>query len=242
MVKLRSVVLPACAMALALATFAGTARADDEALMKQIREKWNATVLEVKDITIEQEMKIVTPQGERVMGSIVQRKGEKSRVETDMGGMKMTMINDGTDVWMITPMGARKMPNRQKTPDAADLPKLPDDAKIVRSETVGDRDCQVVQYTRPKETSPTLLWIDPKDLAIAKTEMKQGDKTVTGLFSDFKPVYKDLVMGHKMEISMDGKPMGTITIKSIKVNTGLADDLFTVKADTPPAAPAPTPG
>ena len=234
--------------AMAASLLAGAVRADDQAVMNQIREKWNAAATEVKDITIDQEMAMAGPKGEQKAAQLIQRKGDKFRMEMTMAmpptpegqpampDMKMTTIFDGTDYWMIGPMGTRKMPKQPNRPDVSDMKKLPDDARVVRNEKVGDRNCAVVEFKQEKDSNPTLLWIDPADLALCKTEMKDGRSTMNGLFSDFKKV-NERTMPHRVEMTMDGKAMGTIVIKSIKVNSGLADDLFVVKAEAAPSMP-----
>jgi outer membrane lipoprotein-sorting protein len=168
------------------------------------------------------------------------RKGLKFRTEMNVQGMTMITIFDGTDVWMVTPMGAQKMPMQMPMPDMGPGKAWPEDARLAGTETVSGRDCCVIEYKDPKNGAPTRLWVDRKSPTAVKSETKQGAETLVALFSDFRNVQGAYEMPYKCDMSSNGKPKGTLTIKSIKVNTGLADDLFNPQsptAGTPTATP-----
>lgn len=217
----------------------GAVRAADE--LEAVRAKWDSLVQGVNDVTVRQEMKIKSPDGrEMAMTQTLQRKGKKFRTETNMGTMAMSMVFDGQDYWMVTPMGTRKIPTPASPPDIAGSQGLPANAKLVNREKVDDRDCLVLELPGEAGRPSTRMWIDPAAMVIVQTETvdAQGTK-VSAKFSDFRKVLGDYQMAHKTDLIMGDKPMGAITVNSVEVNKGLADDLFVVKADA--AAPAPMP-
>ena len=176
------------------------------------------------------------------MQMTVMRKGEKTRTEMNVQGMTMITIFDGTDAWMITPMGAQKMPQvKQQMPDVGPRRAWPEDARLTGTETVSGRDCYVIEFKDPKGGATTRLWADRKSPTAVKSESKHGADTVVALFSDFRKVQGDYEMGFKCDITMNDKPTGTVTIKAVKINTGLADDLFdpNAAAASKPAQAAP---
>jgi outer membrane lipoprotein-sorting protein len=229
-------------------------------ILKDIKAKYAPYKQAIKDMTMEQEMKATTPQGEMTSLTKVYRKGEKFRIESttkmpsmpqmpkEMQEMKSITINDGKDIWMISPFsGKQKIPAEQKTQrpvsDWWDL--ISDKAKLVGSENVGGRDSYVIEFVEQKDFPYTKVWLDKKSLVLTKAESKPATGETTQIvFSDFKKV-KDWETPYKTEVIVGGKPMSVIVVKSLEVNKGLSDDLFDAAKEkeiapvAPVAPPAP---
>ncbi|HOX38196.1 MAG TPA: outer membrane lipoprotein-sorting protein [Candidatus Brocadiia bacterium] len=195
-------------------------------------------------------------------------KGDKSRIESDMkipgmeeqmkdlppamraqigGSMKTTIICDGKNAVMFSPMtGKRPLPEAQSREMSARRGwwEWMKTGTVTGEEKVGDREAIVVEATPEsgKETPFTKIWIDKKTLQMIKGEAKnarEGVMTVT--CSDFKKVQGELEIPYKTEMKQGDKLMSTVTVKSVEVNKGLADELFDpekLKADKP-AMPIP---
>ncbi len=213
-----------------------SAFAADDAAMKDLRAKWEAAQQAIKDITIEQQVTANRGGQQMTVDTKVQRKGAKFRSETHAQGMTMVMLFDGKDAWMIGPTGAQKMPMPPQMQDPLRM-ALPENAKITGTETVAGRSCYIVEMTPTEGGTPIRMWVDQKSPTVVKIESKdpQGG-TVLIMFSDFRKVLKDYEMPFKCEVTANGATQATITMKDIKVNSGLDDKLF----EAPAAGAAPT--
>lgn len=213
--------------------------ADWSSILKEARAKYAKFEKEIKDMTIVQETKMTTPQGEMTSGTKILKKGKKFRMETTMqmqmpgvhGGMKTITIFDGKDTWMISPMmGKRKLSAEEEKKYQTEKnwwEVISEKAKIVGTEKVGNRDSYVVEFKEGKEFPFTKIWIDKKNLFLAKAESKgPKGKTMLWVFSDFRKIKRDYEMPYKTEMYVGGKLMSTNLVKSIEINKGLSDDLF----------------
>jgi outer membrane lipoprotein-sorting protein len=228
-------------------------------ILKDIKAKYATYKQDIKDMTMEQEMKATTPHGEMTATSKTYRKGEKYRIETlmkmpsmpqmpkEMQEMKTITISDGKDVWTIAPFsGKRKLPDEQKKTQRSESDwwdLISDKAKVVGSENVGGRDSYVIEIEEQKDLPYTKIWLDKKSLVMTKAEGKAPTgETTQVVFSDFKKV-KDWETPYKTEITSAGKPLSVIVIKSLEINKGLSDDLFDVtkEKDIVPGMPPMTP-
>lgn len=197
---------------------------------------------EVKDMTILQEMKVVTPEGEMVSEIKMLKKGEKFRMETRIqmpeapempAGMETIIIYDGKDTWMISPfLGMKKLSGEEEKQYQKDRnwwKLVSEKAKIVGTEKVGERECYVVEIEQGAEYPFTRLWVDKKNLYLIKGESKGPKKeTIIWILSDFKKVKGTWEIPYKTETYADGKLVSTSLVKTLEINQGLSDDLFTV--------------
>ncbi len=213
---------------------------DWSSILKQAEEKYAKFENEVKDMTISQEMKVVTPEGEMVSEIKMLKKGEKFRMETRMRtpetpempeGMETVIIYDGKDTWMISPfMGKKKLSGEQQKQYQTERDwwtLVSEKAKIVGTEKVGERECYVVEMEKGGESPFTKLWIDKKNLGLTKGESK-GPKgeTVVWIHSDFRKIKGEWEMPYKTEVYTDDKLISTSLVKTVEINQGLSDDLF----------------
>jgi len=196
----------------------------------------------VDDMTLTMEMQVPSSEGTVKTQSVLYRKGERFRAEmtmegmedaglpAGMGDMKTMVINDGTNVWIIAPMmGKSQVPSDEGAKyrgqwTCSDY--IPVDAEIIGSEKVGGRDCYVLAVL-DKSSDFAKLWIDRKNYALLKIEGKKtDDETMVVLFSDFRKVPGGIEMAYKAEMYSDKDLISTVIMKSVEINTGLADDLF----------------
>ena len=194
---------------------------------------------EVRDMTVLQEVKTATLQGEVASEIKMFKKGKKLRIETvlpssgipeGMGGMKTIIIFDGKDSWIISPfMGKQKIPDseEEQSRQVNWSGWLPKKAKVIGVEKIGKRKCYMIETEGKEKVVFTRTWIDQKSLNLIKAENKSpGVETTVYLFSDFRKVKGNLEMAYRTEIYRNDELMSTSRTKSLKINTGPSDKLF----------------
>lgn len=213
--------------------------ADWPSVLKEAKAKYAAYEKQVKDMTVLQELKMNTAEGEMTSQAKLLVKGPKFRMDTmtrlpnmpkEMGPMQTIVIYDGKDTWMISPFQG----NKKLSPEEARQYQaqrnwwslISEDAKIVGAEKVGDRECHVVEIAQ-KDYPFTKIWLDKDNLVLVKGESK-GPKGETFLWvqSDFRKIEGGWEIPYQSQVYADGKLLVTATVKSIEINKGLADDLF----------------
>jgi len=196
----------------------------------------------IKDMTLMIDMSVPSSDGAMISKSILYRKGNRFRAEVSMDGMegsgvppemanmKTIVINDGTSVWIIAPMlGKSQVPTDEGNKyrgqwTCSDY--IPADAQVIGSETIDGRACYVLSVIDPL-SDVAKLWIDQKDFSLLKMVGKDTEgEAMTALFSDFRKVVGDLELAYKTEMYSGGDLITTMTITSVEINKGLADDLF----------------
>ena len=205
-------------------------------ILEEIKAKYVNFEKEVKDITILQEMKASAPQGEITSEMKILKKGKKFRMEIILptseipAGMKIIIISDGKDSWLISPfMGKQKLSEEEEKEyqgiDWWDW--FSEKVKIVGTEKVAEQECYVVEIEEERRVPFTKVWVDKKGLLLIKAEDEGPAKKKIGyLFSDFRKIEGGWELPYRIEISMDGSPLYTSFIKSLEINSGLSDDLF----------------
>lgn len=223
-------------MAIFSVVFAG----EWQTILEKIKAKYDGYQEKIEDITMVMVTKMNTKKGEVSAEYTTYKKGDKFRSETsmevpdmpeEMKGMKMIVIYDGKDTWMISPfMGKkRKLPEDKSThyKRQADWWNwLSEKGKVIGSDKIDDIDCYIVQLDI--EDAPySKLWVSKDEYQVLKAEYSEGKEHIgVILFSDYKNIADKYPMPHKMEILIDGEVASTMLIKSIEINKGLSDDLF----------------
>jgi len=125
-------------------------------------------------MTIVQEMKTATEEGEMTEEIKMLKKGKKFRIETTMQmpevpdmpeemALTNVIIYDGKDSWMISPfMGKQKLPYEEGKEYQTGMgwwELISEKAKIVGTEKVGGRECYVVEI-KEEESPFTRMWLD----------------------------------------------------------------------------------
>jgi len=205
-------------------------------ILEEIKAKYVNFEKEVKDITILQEMKASAPQGEITSEMKILKKGKKFRMEIILptseipAGMKIIIISDGKDSWLISPfMGKQKLSEEEEKEyqgiDWWDW--FSEKVKIVGTEKVAEQECYVVEIEEERRVPFTKVWVDKKGLLLIKAEDEGPAKKKIGyLFSDFRKIEGGWELPYRIEISTDGSPLYASFIKSLEINKGLSDDLF----------------
>jgi outer membrane lipoprotein-sorting protein len=195
---------------------------------------------DIKDMTIQQEIAVITPNREMVAESKMMKKGGKFRMENtidlpempkEMGPMTTIIIHDGIDAWMISSMmGTHKLVGNEKKQYemAGDWwAFLPPEAISVGSEKIGSHECHVVEFEEGGAGPYTKVWIDKKKLLLIQAESTLPDgKTAVMSNSDFRKVAKKWELPYKTELTMDGELLSTVVVTSIEINKNLSDELF----------------
>jgi len=209
-------------------------------VLEQIKANQAKFATDVKDIKITQEMTTVTPDGNMAAMVTSLQKGKKFRNESTMdipgmpegmGPMKSTIIFDGKDTWMIASMmGKKKLPPKESLEQQKDKnwwDFVSDNAAITGKEKVNGRECYVVEILKQKDAPFTKIWLDEKNLVPMRMQSKGSKKeTMITEFSDYKKVKGAWEMPYKITMSIDGKLVSTIVVKSLEVNKGIADEQF----------------
>jgi outer membrane lipoprotein-sorting protein len=214
--------------------------ADWSTVLKEAKAKYAKFEKEIKDMTITQEIKLITPDGVMPSEAKMLRKGEKFRteskiqipqMESEMASIEMVIIYDGKETWMVSSiMGKKKLSDEedkiyQKERNWWQV--ISEKAEIVGSEKVGDRECYLVLIKEEKESPFTRIWVDQKNLVLVQAESKEPEgETMLLVSSDFKKIKDDWEWPYKTEIYVDGNLMTTVGVKSLEINKGLSDELF----------------
>ncbi len=217
-----------------------TSAADWAALFEKIKSKYAKFEKEIKDMTILQEIKTVTPDRELKSESKMLKKNKMFRTEItmevpempkEMGPMSSIVIYDGKDTWMISSMmGKQKLigdEEKQYQIGSDWWGFLSEKAEITGSEKIDSYDCYVVEADEQGDYPYSRIWIDKNSLVLIKAEREgPNDKKIQMVFSDFKKVKDTWDVPYKTEMLMDGKLMSVVLVKSIEINKNLSDDLF----------------
>ncbi|OGF50097.1 MAG: hypothetical protein A2044_05070 [Candidatus Firestonebacteria bacterium GWA2_43_8] len=208
---------------------------DFPSIVKRAKERNKRFINIVKDITIKQETTTNTEKGDMTSEMEVIKKGDKIRTNTtvnintkkEMPPMTMAYINDGKDAWMISPMMGKQRLNIDQDNNQSQkdwLERISDKATLSGSEKVNGRNCYVLNV---ENSNIKKMWIDKKNLVLVKEESRNKDgKMFSVSCSNFKKIIEDYEIPYKMEMVLEGKNFGTVTIRSIELNKNVSDDLF----------------
>jgi len=216
-------------------------------LKGQIEAKYGSFSDEVQDMemVVETESKgMEKMQGPGPSEVKMLRKDNKYRMETKMmmpegsGMPDMTniMIYDGEALWSVN-----QFAGKTKISDDADTKgdqlswwkDMPENGKIIGSEKLGDKDCYVVEAwdidtssAAEKGENKIKGWIEKGTLLLIQSEFKGAkDETFKAVNSNFQKV-KNWELPYTTEIYVGEELISKTTIKSLKINQDLSDDLF----------------
>jgi len=236
------VLLAACAALLVFAGGCGGEGTDLGSIVKEAKAKSERFEKEIMDMTMAAQLAQETPQGAMSLDMKILTKGRRVRTEMvmpqtpgmpeGMAGAQMITIYDGTDTWMIHPaMGKMKTPGSQSPNplmQERDWWKSVSDKTVLSGkESVGGRDCHVIDFSADESTQIKKLWLDSEDLMMVQVELPiPTGQSVRVLLSDFRPLQGEWKVPYKTEVFQNENIAATMTITSVEVNTGLSDDLF----------------
>lgn len=168
---------------------------------------------------------------------IKQKAPNKFRQEIKVAGMDQVLIFDGEKA--IMKFGDQKMdvPQDQlkqlKIESAMELLLNPEEYGVTFTyegkENVNDKPCHVLKMTTEEGVSSKMYFDDETGLKVlekksAVTPMGEMEQTVE--YSDYKEV-AGVKFPHKLKQSF-GPQTVEVTVSSIKVNTNISDDIFTI--------------
>lgn len=230
-------------------------------LKSQIEAKYGSFSDEIKDMEMVVESETKGMEGMQGPGPSeikMLRKGDKYRVEmkmsmpegagmpAGMGDMTNIMIYDGKDLWSVNQFAGKTKISADADASKGDQiswwEDMPENGKIIGSEKVGDRDCYIVEAWEIDTSSVVAEgenkikgWIEKGTLLLVQSEFEGAkDETFKAVNSNFQKV-KNWELPYTTEIYAGGKLITKTTIKTLKINQGLSDDLFDadkVKAET----------
>ena len=198
-------------------------------------------LLGIKDIMMVGKQLQVTPMGEFAMDaeiSVVRPNKMLANMKTPMGAM--TMVFDGNNAWVKSPMGIQDLPGSQKEEMLheiyGDVHFILQNAEkgdyalqYLRDETIDGKAMSIVLVRHTPSNYNVQLYIDSKSSLVMKKIAKQsgqkGPVTVEEVYSDYR-LADGVQFPFKTVGSTDGKKSSEMTLTSIKLNTGIKEDAF----------------
>lgn len=168
---------------------------------------------------------------------IKQKSPNKFRQEIKVAGMDQVMIFDGEKAVMKFADQKMDISGEQleqlKIESAMELLLNPEEYGVTFSyegtETVNEKLCHILKMTSQSGVSSKMYFDDETGLKVlekktAQTQMGAMEQTVE--YSDYKEV-AGVKFPHKLKQSF-GPQSVEVTVSSIKINTNLSDDIFTI--------------
>jgi outer membrane lipoprotein-sorting protein len=228
---------------LPLVAFAADARSAVEAFVGRL------AGAQVTDLAIEQTFTLFNPTGRQAQSTGEQRVWVKvprrQRVEQVMEGRREVRLSVADQVWVRNADGrVYEAPPAERERDRTHLlmPFRRNAADVLAEwRALGIRD-DVSHETRlatgrtvtvigakPGERDTPSVWVDP-DLGVVRfirrERLPTGEGIVDLTFSEHRPLVNGFFFPHRQEAFVDGKLLILIVVRSVVVNTNLADSLF----------------
>ena len=204
---------------------------------------------QVTDLAIEQTFTLFNPEGRQAQSVGEQRVWVKvprrQRVEQVVEGRREVRLSVGDQVWVRTaegrvyeaPPAERErdrthllMPFRRTAADVLaewrSLGVRDDVSHVVR--VTGGREVTVIG-AKPGERDTPAVWVDPEYGVvrfIRRERLPKGEGVVDLAFSEHRPLANGFFFPHRQEAFVDGKLLLLIVVRSVAVNTKVADSLF----------------
>ncbi|MHB8053846.1 MAG: outer membrane lipoprotein-sorting protein [Candidatus Aminicenantales bacterium] len=197
-----------------------------------------ATMAAIKDTTTSGTMELIQ-MGMSAALTIYQKEPNKMRMDIDIMGMIITTAFDGEKGWMVNPQTGVAEAMNDKQSRAQQLQAMGYEAALnpekfgityvlKGKETVGDKECYVLEQTFKDWTQAT-VYVNAATFLTEKTWSK-SDETgteviVETVMSDYKNI-EGLMVPHSLTIFQGGAEFGRISIGKVAFNTGLEDAFF----------------
>ena len=246
---MKKLLLPVCALFLAVSAFAQTA---DEIIDKHLKAVGGVEKLKA--------MQSVRATGKLKMGpmeapvTLLKARPDQMRMDFTIQGMTGTQAYDGSTGWMVMPFMGKKDPEKmsedmlKNMKDEADFdgPLVDYKAKGNKVELIGKEDMQGSPAYKLKLTTKSgtesNLYLDADSYLLIKTESKrkiQGQEVESeAILGDYKDV-GGILMPHSLEMHAKGAPAGqSITFEKYEINPKVDNAIFKmpeVKKEEPKA-------
>jgi zinc protease len=217
-----------------------TARGKD-ILNKSAAATGGQALMGIKDIVLTGKQMQATPMGEFSMDaeiSILRPNKMFMHMKTPMGDM--TMVFDGTNAWMKSPMGTQDLPGSQREEMLkqvyGDVHYILQNAgkgeytfQYLKDDTADGKAANVVIVRHAASGLSIQLFVDAKSGLIVKKVQKQtgqqGPETVEEVFSDYRAA-SGVQFPFRTVGTSNGKKISELTLTSIKVNSGVKEEVF----------------
>ena len=218
---------------------------DAKVLLEQFLSKISA--VSVNDLAVTQEIVIVDPggSGQKVSGEqrLYLKPPSKRRLETRLESARVVTLVNGSRLVMQSDGKAYEAPPGDRVRDRRDLifpfQRSAQDllaqwqshgirTDVIHQVTHGGRAVTVIGAT-PDDRSLPSVWLDPEYgvvRLVTREETPAGLKRIELSLSDFRPMVGGVSYPYKQETLLDGRPLSVVSVKSVKVNSGLPDELF----------------
>jgi outer membrane lipoprotein-sorting protein len=232
----------AVAVLVPLAVLAADARAAVEAFVARL------AGAEVSDLAIEQMFTLFHPDGRHPQWSGEQRVWVKvprrQRVEQVVEGRREVRLSVADQVWIRTPDGrVYEAPPAERERDRTHLlmPFRRTAADVLAEwRALGVRDdvshvarmagrTVTVIGAKPGDRDTPAVWLDPEYGVvrfIRRERLPKGEGVVDLSLSEHRPLAGAFYFPHRQEAFLDGKLLVLIVVRSVTINTNLADVLF----------------
>ncbi|MEK6565347.1 MAG: insulinase family protein, partial [Bacteroidota bacterium] len=212
-----------------------------EILKKALAALGGEKVLGIKDIVQSAQMTMNTPMGEMVMETqMTWVSPNKMAQNMKMAMGEMASGFDGTNAWMKSAMGTQDLPASQKEELVKSMLlntyvllkgiESPDyTVQFFKDDKLNDKPVQVVIVRHKQTNNSVRVYVDPQNSLVVKRVSRgrtlQGPADLEELLSDYRDV-DGVKIPFKVETNADGKRQTLTTISSVKINSGVKDDVF----------------
>ena len=218
-----------------------TAAKGKDILKKAATAMGGPALLGIKDITIMGKQVQVTPMGEYAMDveiKIVRPNKLLANMKTPTGDM--SMVFDGTNGWFKSPGGTQDMPGSQRVEAlkqvTGDIHYILQNAEsgdyafqYLKDDTLDGKAMSVILVRHSPTKSNMQLFVDAKTglvtKKVAKESGQKGPMTVEEVYSDYR-LADGVQFPFKTIGTGDGKKSSELTLTSVKLNTGIKEDVF----------------
>ncbi|MCX6142949.1 MAG: insulinase family protein [Ignavibacteriales bacterium] len=198
-------------------------------------------LLGIKDIILVGKQLQVTPMGEFAMDAeikVVRPNKMLAHMKTPMGDM--TMVFDGNNAWVKSPMGTQDLPGSQREEmvqqvygDVYYILQIAEKGEYafqyLKDDSIDGKAMSVVLARHAPSKFNLQLFIDSKTgLVIKKVSKQTGQKgpvTNEEVYSDYRLV-DGVQFPFKTVGTSDGKKVSELTLTSVKLNAGVKEDVF----------------
>jgi zinc protease len=210
-------------------------------LGKAVTAMGGPALLGIKDLVIKGKQLQVTQMGEFSLETemqIIRPSRMAARLKTPMG--EITMVLDGSSAWMKGAMGTRDLPGSQRESlqqeAVSDIhyvlqnfDKAEYAVQYLKDETIDGTPAAIILIRHVPSNYPMQFTVDTKtNMVVRKTsrgEGPSGPATMEETFSDFRAV-NGIQFPFKTVGTSEGKKISELTVESVKVNSGVKEDIF----------------
>ncbi|MFQ6084185.1 MAG: insulinase family protein [Candidatus Aminicenantia bacterium] len=194
----------------------------------------------IKDVVIDQETKVTTPQGEfEIKGRQIILYPDKLRDERTLPFGEIVTVLNGDTGWMKTPQGIQDMPESIVKTSQESLARnfilllinaLKEEYKIqsLPSEEIEGKKAEVILIIDPKGKSVKLV-VDPATRLIWKKsyqgKLQAGPVNIEEIFSDYREV-NGLKVPFQIVVYVDSKKFSETKVTQVVINSGVSESLF----------------